>query len=95
MTKWKVRAHRDVMKKDLPLLEQNQLKDDFDDIVTSLKKNPYNSFRHFEKLNPHHLEIYSLQLNHQHRVVFTIQKKEKIVKIWSAWSHYENRMPHH
>lgn len=90
---WRVRAHKDVVKKDVPLLKQQHLNNDFEEIISSLKQNPYHEFRHFEKLNPHHKNIFSLRINSQHRVVYTIDKANREVKIWSAWSHYENRMP--
>lgn len=90
---WKVMAHRDVKKKDIPLLEQANLKNDFDEIIASLKNNPFKNFRNFEKLNPKNKKIYSLRINKQHRVVYTVNKKKNEVKIWSAWSHYEKRTP--
>ncbi|MBP2057425.1 Txe/YoeB family toxin of toxin-antitoxin system [Lactobacillus colini] len=93
MSKWRVRAYKDVIKKDIPLLLQQNLKDDFDEIVESLKENPYRDFRNFEKLNPHHKNIYSLRINGKHRLVYTIDKDKREVKVWTAWSHYENRMP--
>ena len=93
MNKWRVSAHRKVIKKDMPLLKQVNLKDIFDEIVENLKINPYKEYRNFEKLHPYNRYIYSLRINGQHRVVFTIDKKQRRVKIWSAWSHYESRMP--
>ena len=93
MNKWRVSAHREVIKKDMPLLKQANLKDIFDEIVENLKINPYKEYRNFEKLHPYNRYIYSLRINGQHRVVFTIDKKQRRVKIWSSWSHYESRMP--
>lgn len=81
MNKWHVTAHRMVMKKDIPLLKQAGLKSDFDEIVENLKINPYKDYRNFEKLHPYNQYIYSLRENAQHRVVFTINKKSRIVKI--------------
>lgn len=48
MDKWWVKAHRDVMKKDVHLLEQQNLKSDFDEIVENLKKNPFKQYRIFK-----------------------------------------------
>jgi Txe/YoeB family toxin of toxin-antitoxin system len=93
LSKWKVLVHRGVTKHDIPLLQQSNLQADFDEIVCSLKINPYRSFRNFEKLNPHRLNIFSIRINAKHSVVYTINKDQHIVKIWSAWSHYEQRMP--
>jgi Txe/YoeB family toxin of toxin-antitoxin system len=89
LNKWQILVYRDVTKHDIPLLIKAGLKTDFDEIIASLKVNPYRTFRNFEKLNPHNLNVFSLRINAKHRVVYTINKRKKIVKIWSAWSHYE------
>ncbi|WP_230318921.1 Txe/YoeB family addiction module toxin [Lactobacillus crispatus] len=68
----------------MPLLKQANLKDIFDEIVENLKINPYKEYRNFEKLHPYNRYIYSLRINGQHRVVFTIDKRQRRVKIWSA-----------
>ena len=93
MTKWTVIPHRDVKKADIPKLEKVGLKQDFDEIVKILKKNPYSRERNMELMKPKNKQIYSMRINIQHRVVYTIHKQDKIVKIWSAWSHYQNRTP--
>ncbi len=91
MEKWKIKAHRDVMKKDIPLLKQHNLKNDFDEIAKILKDNPYSHVRNFEKLEPRKRKICSMRINNQHRVVYTVDKKDHQVIIWSAWSHYERK----
>ena len=93
MIEWTVIPHRDVKKDDIPELEKVGLKQDFDEIVTILKKNPYSRERNMELMKPKNKQIYSMRINIQHRVVYTIHKQDKIVKIWSAWSHYQNRTP--
>ena len=93
MTKWTVIPHRGVKKTDISKLEKAGLKQDFDEIVTILKKNPYSRERNMELMKPKNKQIYSMRINIQHRVVYTIHKQDKIVKIWSAWSHYQNRTP--
>lgn len=93
MSDWTVLPHKAVKKEDIPKLEAAGLKTDFDEIVALLKENPYSRQRRMEKLNPKNKEIYSMRINIQHRVVYTIDKPNKVVKIWSAWSHYEQRLP--
>lgn len=34
-----------------------------------------------------------MRINSKHRVVYIISKKDKIVKVWAAWSLYENNIP--
>ena len=93
MIEWKVIPHKEVKKDDIPNLEKVGLKQDFDEIVKILKKNPYSRERNMELMKPKNKQIYSMRINIQHRVVYTIHKQDKIVKIWSAWSHYQNRTP--
>ena len=93
ITDWIVIPHREVKKVDIPMLERAGLKEDLDEIVAILKKNPYSRSRNMELLKPKNKQIYSMRFNVQHRVVYTIHKEEKVVKIWSAWSHYQQRMP--
>jgi hypothetical protein len=40
MSDWLVLPHREVKKSDIPLLEKAGLKQDFDEIIVQLKKNP-------------------------------------------------------
>ena len=93
MTDWAVIPHRSVKKEDIPKLERVGLKGDFDEVVGILKKNPYSRERSMELMQPKNKQIYSMRINIQHRVVYTIHKEDKIVKIWSAWSHYQQRIP--
>ncbi|HCX8987710.1 TPA: Txe/YoeB family addiction module toxin, partial [Staphylococcus aureus] len=50
---------------------------------------PYKITQSFEKLEPKYLERYSRRINLQHRVVYTIDDRNKVVLILSAWSHYD------
>ncbi len=91
MSEWIVIPHRLVKKEDIPKLESARLKQDFDEIVSVLKNNPFNRKRNMEHLNPKNRSLYSMRINIQHRVVYTIDKRKKIVKIWPAWSHCDNK----
>ncbi|SYV98568.1 type II toxin-antitoxin system YoeB family toxin [Oenococcus oeni] len=35
---------------------------------------------------------YSLRINNQHRVVYTIDQKKRLVTIFSCWAHYQNTL---
>lgn len=65
------------------------LKKTFIEIVETLKNNSYKITQSFEKLEPKYLERYSRRINLQHRVVYTIDDRNKVVLILSAWSHYD------
>lgn len=85
---WQVKI-RNSAKADLKKLKHSNLKDSFNDIVTQLKEDPYKNNQGFEKLVPPIAKKYSRRLNIQHRVVYSVDDKNKIVNIWSTWSHYE------
>lgn len=76
-------------KKDLKKLKQSNLKDQFNNVIEVLRKNPFEASQSFEKLVPRKHQYYSRRLNHQHRVVYKVNQEENIVEIYSAWSHYE------
>ncbi|MGG5303713.1 txe/YoeB family addiction module toxin [Enterococcus pernyi] len=76
-------------KADLKKLKSSNLKNQFLAIIETLKTDPYCPKQAFEKLKPTHEGRYSRRLNRQHRVVYKIKDKEKIVEIYSAWTHYE------
>ncbi|BDR56838.1 addiction module protein [Xylocopilactobacillus apis] len=64
------------------------LKNIFFEIKETLEENPYNPIQSFEKLVPPAAGFYSRRLNEQHRVVYKIFKKERLVIIYSLWAHY-------
>lgn len=76
-------------KPDLKKIKRSNLKDNFQDIIDQHKKDPYKKNQGFEKLEPPILGKYSRRINIKHRVVYTVDDVNKIVSIYSAWSHYE------
>ena len=90
---WRVVAHKDIKKKHVPLLKRAGLIDDFEDIIKILKNTPYEQVRNNRVLQPKEKKMYSMRINGQHRVVYTIDKKAKQVTLWSAWLHFEIGMP--
>lgn len=77
-------------KSDLKKIKQSNLKKQFENVVQTLKEDPYLPTQSFEKLKPTHEGRYSRRLNRQHRVVYKVNDKDKIVEIYSAWTHYES-----
>lgn len=88
MTKYQVKLEKSVIK-DLKKIKHSGLKNKFDDIMNTLKNNPYKPTHSFEKLVPRHEGYYLRRLNIQHRIVYKIDEKNKLVTIYSAWTHYE------
>lgn len=85
---YKVRI-KNSAKADLRKLKHSNLKEPFDKIVKQLKADPFRANQGFEKLQPPIAQKYSRRMNVQHRVVYTVDQQNKIVNIYSAWSHYE------
>lgn len=76
-------------KKDLKKIKHSKFRKSFESIYETLKKDPYEKSQSFEKLQPFEKNRYSRRINHQHRVIYKVDEENKIVKIYSAWSHYE------
>ena len=54
-----------------------------------IKENPFQNPPPYEKLVGDLQGAYSRRINIQHRLVYQVFEKEKIVKIISIWTHYE------
>lgn len=75
--------------KDAKKLAASNLKDKAGQILELLRKDPFTSNPPYEKL-PGDLEgAFSRRINIQHRLVYQVLEKEKIVKVIRMWSHYE------
>jgi Txe/YoeB family toxin of toxin-antitoxin system len=53
-----------------------------------LEKNPFQSPPRFEKLLGDLQGAYSRRINIQHRLVYQVLEKERVVKILRMWTHY-------
>lgn len=58
-------------------------------ILEILKENPFADYPPYEKLVGNLTGAYSRRMNHQHRMIYEVYQKERIVKIISMWLHYE------
>jgi Txe/YoeB family toxin of toxin-antitoxin system len=77
-------AQRDAKKADKSGLVASILK-----IIEILQNNPYQNPPPFEKLLGELSGTYSRRINLQHRIVYQVYEKDKIVKIIRMWTHYE------
>ena len=76
--------------KDLEYLKRAGLSKKAKTIIDSLKENP--RLLPYEKLVGNLNGLYSKRINIQHRLVYKIDDKEKVVLVVSMWSHYgENK----
>jgi len=58
-------------------------------LLEVMKENPFQNPPPFEKLVGDLSGTYSRRINIQHRLVYQVLVKEKVVKIIRMWSHYE------
>ncbi|CAG7588447.1 hypothetical protein PEPTYR26121_00816 [Peptoniphilus tyrrelliae] len=59
-------------------------------LIELISKNPYESPPSFEKLKGNLDGLISRRINIQHRLVYQVYEEEKVIKIISMWTHYEN-----
>jgi Txe/YoeB family toxin of toxin-antitoxin system len=75
--------------KDAKKLSSSNLRKKAEEILELLKEDPFNEFPPFEKLLGDLTGAYSRRINIQHRIVYQVYEKEKVVKIIRMWTHYE------
>ncbi|MGL6225823.1 MAG: Txe/YoeB family addiction module toxin [Thermoguttaceae bacterium] len=75
--------------KDKQKLEQSNLHKKAIEILSILKRNPYQTPPSYEKLTGNLSGKYSRRISLQHRLVYEVDEKQKIVKIIRMWTHYE------
>jgi Txe/YoeB family toxin of toxin-antitoxin system len=54
-----------------------------------IKVNPFQNPPPYERLLGNLNSCYSRRINVQHRLVYTVDEENKIIKIISMWTHYE------
>lgn len=77
-------AQRDAKK-----LSASGLKPKAEEILALLAEDPYSKPPPFEKLVGDLAGAYSRRINIQHRLVYQVLDKERVVKVLRMWTHYE------
>ena len=75
--------------KDAKKLAKSGLKNKAIELIEILKESPYAPHPPYEKLVGDLEGAYSRRINIQHRLVYQVLEKEKIVKVIRLWTHYE------
>lgn len=75
--------------KDAKKLNHAGLRSKTEELLEVLKKNPTETPPPYEKLVGDLEGAYSRRINIQHRLVYQLLKKERIVKVLRMWTHYE------
>ncbi len=76
-------------RKDAQKIAASGLRSKVEHLLEILKEDPLQSPPHFEKLVGDLSGAYSRRINIQHRLVYQLLEKEKIVKVLRMWTHYE------
>jgi len=77
-------AQRDAKKLSIAGLRDKAL-----EIIKILSENPFQTIPPYKKLIGDLSGAYSRRINIQHRIVYQVMEKERIVKIIRMWTHYE------
>ena len=85
---YKVVAAKQALK-DFPNLTAAGLDRKAKALIELLKENPRQNPPAYEKLTGDLEGLYSRRINIKHRLVYQVDEEQQVVKILSAWSHYE------
>ncbi len=88
MVKWQVVYARHALK-DAKKLAAAGLKDKAQELLDVLAHDPFQNPPPFEKLVGDLEGAYSRRITIQHRLVYQVFKKERIVRVLRMWTHYE------
>ena len=88
MASWKVLFTKQAQK-DARKIAATGLRTKTEALIADLEEDPFRNPPPFEKLVGDLKGAYSRRINIQHRLVYQILKKERIVKVIRMWTHYE------
>ena len=86
--KWAVVYAKHALK-DAKKLSAAGLKANAQALLDVLEKNPFQNPPPYEKLVGDLDGAYSRRINIQHRLVYEVLKKERVVRVLRMWTHYE------
>ena len=78
-----------IAQKDAKKIKRAGLKSQVESLLSVIKENPFQSPPSYEKLVGDLSGAYSRRINIQHRLVYQVLAKKKIVKVIRMWTHYE------
>ena len=85
---WELRYTKQAQK-DAKKLSASGLKSKAQELLKVIKENPYQNPPPYEKLVGDLTGAYSRRINIQHRLVYQVYGKERIIKVIRLWTHYE------
>ena len=75
-------------KKDAKKATSSGLKRKIEDLLEIIKEDPFVDYPPYEKLVGNLEGAYSRRINIQHRLVYQVYEKKKVVKVLRMWTHY-------
>ncbi len=88
MVKWQVVYARQALE-DARKLTAAGLKERAQELIEVLSRDPFQKPPPFEKLVGDLDGAYSRRINIQHRLVYEVFRKERVVRVLRMWTHYE------
>ena len=85
---WKI-VYTKQGQKDAQKLAAAGLRSKAEDLIAILREDPWRSPPPFEKLLGDLAGACSRRINIQHRLIYQVFEKERIVKVLRMWTHYE------
>ncbi len=76
-------------KKDAKKAVSAGLKPKIEDLLKIIEENPFEEYPPYEKLVGKLDGAYSRRINIQHRLVYQVYEKKKVVKVIRMWTHYD------
>ena len=76
-------------RKDAKKIASSGLRGKTQDLLSILEKNPFQNPPPFEPLVGDLTGAYSRRINIQHRLVYQVYEKERVVKVLRMWTHYK------
>jgi Txe/YoeB family toxin of toxin-antitoxin system len=77
------------VKKDAQKADSSGLKPKIEVLLEILRIDPFQDYPPYEKLVGNLEGAFSRRMNIQHRLVYQVYEKEKVVKVIRMWTHYE------
>ena len=75
--------------KDAKKAASSGLRSKIEELLETIKENPFEEYPPYEKLVGNLDGAYSRRINILHRLVYQVIEEEKIVKVIRMWTHYD------
>lgn len=88
MVTWDV-VYTKQAQKDAEKIAEAGFRSKVEPLLAVLRKDPFQNPPRFEKLVGDLSGAYSRRITIQHRLIYQVLKKERVVKVLRMWTHYE------